>query len=705
MKTARRVLLLLLVILVAIPAATIALLTTSYADATWRLLSNTFSLPFRAGSVRYGFPYHLTLQRVNTSGDDASYIEQVDLWMNPDVYRDGKWIVDSLLIDGMSLQYGTPKLPPLDNVLFHQIALKNIDYADEQFSANGIDLQIQSPQWNGHLIPYGEVQLAADQLYWNGEAFNQVLVDIDYKPQDSTLYGTSFNWRNSQISGQGEQYPQGWSLVNVTINKLKLSNTQRQSLIAKPWHDLPFSINHINSLDLLNADIEWGDWHWQNLDLSVENATLPLSLWKTKAQVSLQADSVRFQQQTAIEPRLSAAIEPGVIQLNELSLDWQQGRVQVSGLFTPTQWKLKEASIQGLKWATQPEDNLNWWHAATSELEHVAIERLDIERSQIIQLSHEPYWQLSGLNIEGQQLDIKQSAQRWGLWQGELEVSVVNASYDQILTSHAALAMQSKDGFWQLTRLFAPLEQGYVEGIGQIDLSTPSQPWALNVNADGIPLSLFHDYFLPDTLAIDGFSDLSLDLQGLSGDRNMLAYSLSGEVEANLRDTRLKSQADHSLKAITLSPLRLSAQRGEVAITPVTISGKAISGKVWGTFDMANNPLSGITYQLEESCGNIEGDLLSGETHRNECVNASKLAEPTDIETPQKNEPSIEQPIVIDNINLETQEEELYEEVIEEDEVPDTNSAAEQTLSPTEQEGETDKRPADQSALTPSATE
>uniref|UniRef100_UPI0011B38AF5 AsmA family protein n=1 Tax=Vibrio cyclitrophicus TaxID=47951 RepID=UPI0011B38AF5 len=97
-------------------------------------------------------------------------------------------------------------------------------------------------------------------------------------------------------------------------------------------------------------------------------------------------------------------------------------------------------------------------------------------------------------------------------------------------TSHAALAMQSENGFWKLTRLFAPLEQGYVEGIGQIDLSTPSQPWALNLSADGIPLSLFHDY-LPNTLAIDGFSDLSLDLQGLSVDRNMLAYSLSGEVE------------------------------------------------------------------------------------------------------------------------------------------------------------------------------
>ncbi|MCA2415468.1 AsmA family protein [Vibrio chemaguriensis] len=697
MKTARRVLILLLVILVAIPATMIALLTTSYADVTWRLLSNSLSLPFQAESVRYDFPYHLTLQGVNTNVDDASYIEQVDLWMNPDVYRDGKWIVDSLLIDGLNLQYGAPKLPPLDNVLFHQIALKNIDYADEQFSGNGIDLQIQSPLWNGQLIPYGEVQLAADQIYWNGEAFNQVLVDMDYKPQDSTLYGTSFNWRNSQISGQGEQYPQGWSLVNVTINKLQLNHIQLQSLLAKPWQAMPFQINHINSLDLLNADIEWGDWHWQNLELSVENATLPLSLWETTAQVSLQADSVRFQQQTAIEPRLSAVIEPGKIQLNDLSLDWQHGRVQVSGGFTPTQWQLEEASIQGLKWAIQPEDNQNWWHAAISKLDHVTIQRLEIERSQIIQLSHEPYWQFSGLNIEGQQLDLKQLGQRWGLWQGELEASVVNASYNQVLTSHAALAMQSENGFWQLTRLFAPLEQGYVEGIGQIDLSTPSQPWALNLNADGIPLSLFHDY-LPNTLAIDGFSDLSLDLQGLSGDRNMLAYSLSGEVEANLRDTRFKSQANHSLKAITLSPLSLSAQRGKVAIEPVIISGKAMSGRVWGEFDMANNPLNGIVYQLKESCGSVEGDLLSGEIHHNECLKAPAPKAPADVEsTPQTSESAMELPTAIDNINVEIQEEEFSEEIVEEDEASVTApTTEEQILPPTERENETDKRPTDQ---------
>ncbi|MBJ6977512.1 AsmA family protein, partial [Vibrio cholerae] len=85
----------------------------------------------------------------------------------------------------------------------------------------------------------------------------------------------------------------------------------------------------------------------------------------------------------------------------ELSLDWQQGRVQVSGQFKPTHWQLDTASVQGLKWVIQSDDNKDWWKAATSALQEVDIQELDIERSQIIQLAHEPFWQLSGLNVEG----------------------------------------------------------------------------------------------------------------------------------------------------------------------------------------------------------------------------------------------------------------------------------------------------------------
>ncbi|EPM38553.1 AsmA family protein, partial [Vibrio natriegens] len=564
-----------------------------------------------------------------------------------------------------------------------QVAVKNLDYANKQLVINGLNVQIQSPDWqnNSYVLPYGEIQLSAAQIYWNGEAFDNVLLDMDYRPENSTLYGTSFKWRDSLISGQGEQYPQGWSLVNVTVDKLKMNNAQLQSLLAKPWNAIPFKINHINSLDLLNADIEWGDWHWQNLELSLEDASLPLSLWQTQAQISLQADSVSFQEQTAIEPRLSAVMTPSQIELKELYLDWQQGRVQISGQFQPTQWQIDNASIYGLKWAMKPDESSDWWQAATKALNEVTINQLDIEHSQIIQISRQPYWQVSGLNLEGRQLDLKRLGTHWSVWNGNLDVSVVNASYDQVIASHAALSTQSDNGLWQLTRLFAPLEQGYIEGYGQIDVSTTSQPWTLNINADGIPLRLFHSY-LPKVLTVEGLSDLNLDLQGLAGDHNMLAYSLTGDIEANFRDTMLLSQADQSLKSITFSPVRLQARRGEVSIQPITISGSDIKGKISGAFDLANNPLSGLEYQLEEQCGVISGDIFSHEPTKNDCIKPAEIEgqESTkETQQPELTAGEAQPTAPIAEINMELQEEELVEEIVEEDELT-INAVADEAL-------------------------
>ncbi len=158
----------------------------------------------------------------------------------------------------------------------------------------------------------------------------------------------------------------------------------------------------------------------------------------------------------------------------------------------------------------------------------------------------------------------------------------------------------------------------------------------------------------------------------------MLAYSLSGEVEANLRDTTLKSQADDSLKAVTFSPLRLRAQRGEVKLQPVTISGKAISGNLSGEFDMANNPLSGVIYQLKDTCGVIKGDVLSGEIETNECQHKPKQKEQTE---PEQSAPEPSKVTRIAAINLEQHEEEISEEVMEEEEPTATSHSEEQLIS------------------------
>lgn len=129
MKTAGRILLLIVILAIAIPAVFVGMLTTSYSRQTWNLFSDLVDLPLQADNVQYEFPYHLTLSGIATKQDKLPFIEQVDLWLNPDVRRDGKWIVDSLLIDGLSLQKGMPTMPKLNNVYLHQIALKNIDYS------------------------------------------------------------------------------------------------------------------------------------------------------------------------------------------------------------------------------------------------------------------------------------------------------------------------------------------------------------------------------------------------------------------------------------------------------------------------------------------------------------------------------------------------------------------------------------------------
>ncbi|MDF2154001.1 AsmA family protein [Vibrio sp. CAU 1672] len=653
MKAVRRILLLVLLLVVIVPVMLLVLLTSPYATQTWNTITQRLNLPVQAEQVTYEFPYHLQLQGVTTPA--VGYIERADLWLNPDLRRDGRWIVDSLLLDGINLPDGLAPVTLSKQVYFHQIALKNIDYADDAYALRGLNLQIQQPQWlaDQQTVPFGAIQVSAEQLYWQGEAFNQLLLDLNYQPKDSTVYGASFEWRGSQISGQAEQYGQHWSLVNVTLDKLRLNQAQITSLAGKPWPDLLSSINHINSLDLLNAEIQYGPWHWQNLDLSLEDAEWPLTLWQSRATLSLQADSVRFDSQVAIEPRLQARLLPDHIQLPELSLEWQQGALQLSGQLEPHRWTFNRARLSGLKWTIEAPELGTWWHALGEQVQEIHIDQLEVTHSQIIQLASTPYWQLSGLNLDGQSLSLTSHHQRWGMWQGKLEASVINASYAKTLTSHAALAMTSNDGFWQLTRLFVPLEQGYLEGSAQIDLNTTGQPWSLRLDGDGLPVSLLGPY-LPAALQFTGHSDLSLQLQGLAGDQSMLAYSLSGTLEANFRDTSLRSTDQATFQPVNLSPLRLQANRGEIAIQPMTIRGKALRGSITGQFDLANDPRSGIQYQLDYSCGRLAGDLLSGEVQTPRCMDKK-----TELET---------SPARYQNLDLEVIEEEWPEPVYLEEE-------------------------------------
>ncbi|EHU9473526.1 AsmA family protein [Vibrio vulnificus] len=624
---------LLLIVIALIPISILVSLQTRYASQVFNQLSQFSGLGMQAESVHYQYPDHFSFKNVSFTHNEVSYVEQLEVWLNPELYANGRVQVASVLLDGLSLQTGLSRSPKSfipSTVQIHQLAVSNLDYADNQLSARGIKFQVKQPQWqrSDQFIPFGEIQFSAEQLYWQGEAFNQPLLDIDYKPQDSTLYGLSLSWRGAKVSGQAEQYPQGWSLVNVTVEGLDLSQQQLTSILAKPWKRFGSQITHINSLDILRSSLALEDYRLINFELSSENLTLPFSLWQQQqGLISFSAESVQDQHNVWVEPRIKLTLDPNTINVEEASAQWQQGNLLFSGTIKPDAIALDQLMVNNVKWAAEQPGEGTWLWQWLQNASYVSVERLNIERSQFIQLIRQPYWQLSGLNIDGEKLRLKQE-QQLGLWQGKLRATAANASYQDILSSHPLVEMHSDDGLWQLDRLFAPLKQGYIEAYGQLQLNSLSKPWQATLNADGLPMGLLLSQ-LPLPFDLNAISSIDVSATGLGGDWAMFSHSLTGGIHARLHEAYTPFDEGNILP-LQVSEISLSMERGKLTLAPVKLQGPDIEGTIGGASDLTAPEQGGIRYQVKMGCQQLSGDMMSDEHQRvNQCPEQSQAAQET----------------------------------------------------------------------------
>ncbi|EGR0669795.1 AsmA family protein [Vibrio vulnificus] len=624
---------LLLIVIALIPISILVSLQTRYASQVFNQLSQFSGLGMQAESVHYQYPDHFSFKNVSFTHNEVSYVEQLEIWLSPELYANGRVQVASVLLDGLSLQTGLSRSPKTfipSTVQIHQLAISNLDYADNQLSARGIKFQVKQPQWqrSDQFIPFGEIQFSAEQLYLQGEAFNQPLLDIDYKPQDSTLYGLSLSWRGAKVSGQAEQYPQGWSLVNVTVEGLDLSQQQLTSILAKPWERFGSQITHINSLDILRSSLALEDYRLINFELSSENLTLPFSLWQQQqGLISFSAESVQDQHNVWVEPRIKLTLAPNTINVEEASAQWQQGNLLFSGTIKPDAIALDQLMVNNVKWAAEQPGEGAWLWQWLENASYVSVERLNIERSQFIQLIRQPYWQLSGLNIDGEKLWLKQE-QQLGLWQGKLRATAANASYQDILSSHPLVEMHSDDGLWQLDRLFAPLKQGYIEAYGQLQLNSLSKPWQATLNADGLPMGLLLSQ-LPLPFDLNAISSIDVSATGLGGDWAMFSHSLTGGIHARLHEAYTPFDEGNILP-LQVSEISLSMERGKLTLAPVKLQGPDIEGTIGGASDLTAPEQGGIRYQVKMGCQQLSGDMMSDEHQRvNQCPEQSQAAQET----------------------------------------------------------------------------
>ncbi|MFA0148029.1 AsmA family protein [Vibrio lentus] len=625
-----------LAIAVATIAALLLSLQTQYrADVANFFIKHAIEQPVLIEDVEYQAPYHITLMGVTQSQPEKQpplYIDKIDIWFSPSSIAEAKLVFESVLISGLQLEADDletfTQLFTQPNIKLHQLAINNLDFSTPEFNARGIDLQISDPTWDdsSSLLPYGKVQLSASQLYWQGEAFDNLLIDLDLKPSDSTLYGASFDWRGAKTSGQAEQYKHDWSLVNITIDGLRLNEKQTQNLLSKNWDGAGIQINHINSLDILRSDVEWKSGHLAGFDASLENVQLPFQLWQQQqATFSLQAEGVTIDDDLFVDPSIQLNLQPEQILIEDFYTQWRQGSIQMNGTVTPNSVELAQLDVQGIKWITEsqyenlPATRLIPW---LTQLQQASIHRLNIERSQLIQLAKKPYWQVSGLHVEGHQVQLLQD-RKLGLWQGKLMASANDASYQNILSAQPVVEMNSEQGKWTLTRLFAPLKNGYIEANATLDFNQISKPWSIDISADGLPISpMLQQLELP--LDASGYGEFELQAAGLYGDSLMLGYSTTGQLTGSVRQgvmTFNDKLSETSIDNVFEIPeLNASFDRGRFTLEPMHIIGasateegsqrvQTLNGEVSGELDLLKTEQHTLSISLSDPCHQISGNL------------------------------------------------------------------------------------------------
>ena len=401
--------------------ALFCLLHTQYATPMVSFaLDKTLNVQVNSESVHYQYPNQFDFNNVHIErqGQESIDANSMSIWLAFPHSIAAPLRIHELLLSGSTLSHQSASFA--HDLSIENIALDHIDYSDDNVIINDLQLQLRNLQYSPNVANVrAEFQLKASQIYYQGESANDVLIDGELDGDDSKVYGASFTWNQATVSTQA-QYENGtWSLVNATVDKLNLDLTTAS--IAH-YNKIFTAIGHINSIDFLHTNLHFNDVKIENLNASFEQIDLRHSIWEqVDAYISFDADSIQYQNLQFIEPTVKVVADPGVINLKDVDSTLEQGRIQLAGVWKPNTIVLDYVVIDGVKVYEEAQQNTLlslFQHLPLADLNQLNISQLTIGRGQWIQVQNKPNWQISGLNLEANDLELIRKG-RWGLWQGK----------------------------------------------------------------------------------------------------------------------------------------------------------------------------------------------------------------------------------------------------------------------------------------------
>lgn len=492
-------------------------------------------------------PLHLTLTQPNYQyGHQHWQANTARVQFSVERWSHLQWV----RIDGLSLDLTDRAITSLDmlpatltigRVLFNDLSLQGQGWQAQQVSA-------QLDDWHKGQAPLGSVrgraQWEAKQVDWHGLQASQLLVDATPAPNGWQFRGVSFEWQSAAISTQGHWQPGALALTQLTLSDVIIDGEDTYQRVSNALLQWPHTTTlTIDRTDIRQLSAETEQFSVNGLTLSAEHITIaPKTPWwqQPKLRASFNADYIRWHTQTWDQPLGDIERHGESWVIHQLTSQWQEGFVGLSGHFSKRHWQIDKLQA----------NNLTLSHAMLSPLmaalpewpETLFIDDVSLKHNQWLALSPQFPIKISGIDVNGRALQLSPFKQ-WRLTDGSLTASASHASINQHWLAEPYLRLDADQGKLTLQQLLLGFPDGQLAVSGTWDLSAPSQPWSLLVDGLQIPLSVYQDWF-DWPLPLTGFHDIEAKWSGLAADRESFNVGLNGEMDITFLDAKTHADSD-----------------------------------------------------------------------------------------------------------------------------------------------------------------
>ncbi|WP_261816433.1 AsmA family protein [Vibrio gallicus] len=600
-------------------SALLSALTTQYSSwVTQNLISRFAPTNLFIQDVKFTFPNQFELKQIviNQQSNPAITFDTTTLVLELDWNKIPNPItIKQLYLSGANIPSGFNNRTSIKH-WFEQwtpqhIRIEHLNFANTDFVIRDFDLTYSPKlETKSGYFEHGNWSISGEQLYWQGEALNQLKSRIQVSPQSILVNQLDFQWREGKVQLIAENTPQGWIINDALVSQLRISSTQLPDHVHQWLHTWGNKIQAIEHLKVYQSSWTQPDWQFNNTNIELSNWHPQQNLWAQHAQLSLVADSITTQQSQALEPQLKLTFNPQHIAINQLDFLFEQGNFELSGDLYPDQLHLNDLTISNLKWVQDGNQLRSQLMQLMQGFKDISIAQFKVSHSQVISLENNP-WQVSGLNAQGSNLSIRDSGE-WALWQGDLSASASSLTVLGKTSLKPYINTESDHGNWKIKELFIPIKEGLFEATGSIDLTRISKPWSLNIKAYAMPI----DSLAPALhLAIGwyGVADFNIALSGLAGDELMLRRTLDGKAQISVHDVRIQLPFDTTkLHPLLIPEIDLDIRRGYLQIPQIEFISQELQGTFGGSIDMANSASSQIELSLSNECMKLNKLLPQG---------------------------------------------------------------------------------------------